>query len=206
MTWPEFAKEFGRNSPTLVVQNHTRTLNDMKSYVKHRLLDDADFQKLMLHDYSCDEIVPEIAERAQGVWLWTFLVTHDLKRAVTRKEGTQTLRMILDSFPRRLEDYFENIISRVEPHYQKNMVRIFIMVLEAAQPLPLFVFGFLDAQDKDPTYAINAKPSSIGPFGTFAAGAEDLTHAIEVARAHLNSHADDATQEESCAECVKEKG
>lgn len=187
----------------MVVQNHT--LNDMKSYVKHRLLDDADFQKLRVHDHSCDEILPEITVRAQGVWLWTFLVTHDLKRAVTRKEGTQTLRMILDSFPRRLEDYFEHIISRVEPHYQKDMVRIFMMVVEAAQPLPLFVFRFLDDQDKGPDFAINVVPSSIGPFDIFTAGAEDLTRAIEAARAHLDSPADDGTHEQSRAEYMEEE-
>lgn len=113
--WPEFAKDFGRSCPTLAVQNHT--LHDMKTYVKRCLVDDPDFQQLRLRDNSCDDIIPEIAERAQGVWLWTYLVTRDLKRAVTRCEGVQTLRTILDSFPRSLEDYFEHIISRVEPHY-----------------------------------------------------------------------------------------
>lgn len=200
--WPEFAKEFGRNFPTLVVQDHT--MDDMKTYVKQRLSDEPEFQKLRLRDNSCDEIIPEIAERAQGVWLWTFLVTHDLKRAVIRNEGTKTLRMILDSFPRRLEDYFEHIISRVEPHYQKDMVRIFMMVVEAAQPLPLFVFRFLSDQDEDPTYAINVTPKSLGPFDAFMAQ-KSWTQAIKMARAHLDSHDDGAIQDASLQERVTDE-
>lgn len=189
--WPEFAKEFGWSTPTLVVQDYT--LDDMKIYVQRRLLNDPDFQKLRYEDHSCDEIIPEIAERAQGVWLWTFLVTHDLKRAVTRREGLQTLRTILESFPRRLEDYFEHIVSRVEPHYRNDMVRIFMMVVEAAQPLPLFVFRFLQRQDKDPNYAINALSENSGPFGNVST--KSWTRAVEVARARLNSHGDKAAQD-----------
>ncbi|KAL1849363.1 hypothetical protein Daus18300_013294 [Diaporthe australafricana] len=189
--WPEFAKEVGWNTPTLVVQDYT--LNDMKTYVQRRLLNDPDFQKLRDEDHSCDDFIPEIAERAQGVWLWTFLVTHDLKRAVTRKEPLQTLRMILESFPRRLEDYFEHIVSRVDTHYRKDMVRIFMMVVEAAQPLPLFVFRFLQSQDQDPNYAINALSENLGPFGDVTT--EDWARAVETARARLNSHGDMAAQD-----------
>lgn len=199
--WPEFAKAFGRDSLTLVVQNHT--LDDMKTYVKRRLLDDPDFQNLRIHDSSCDEILPEIAKRAQGVWLWTFLVTYDLKRAVTRKEGAQTLRMILESFPRRLEDYFEHIISRVEPHFQKDMVRIFMMVVEAAQPLPLFVFRFLDDQDKDPAYAINATPESLGSWRDSTAYYFDCY--IAEARRQLHLHRVETTQDEKPEEFMSEK-
>lgn len=199
--WPEFSKEFSRNYPMLVLQNHT--LDDMQTYVERRLWDDPDFQELRLNDDSCDKILLEIAERAQGVWLWTFLVTHDLKRAVARKEGAQTLRMILDSFPQRLEDYFEHIISRVEPHYQKDMVRIFMMVAEAAQPLPLFVFRFLEDEDKDPTYAINATPERRGPFHAFAT--QGWSRAIEAVRANLDHRGDEALQKKSPKAYVAEE-
>lgn len=197
--WPEFAKDFGRSCPTLAVQNHT--LHDMKTYVKRRLVDDPDFQQLRLRDNSCDDIIPEIAERAQGVWLWTYLVTHDLKRAVTRCEGVQILRTILDSFPRSLEDYSEHIISRVERHYQKDMVRIFMMVVEAAQPLPLFLFRFLSDQDKDSNYAINTAPKSLRLYG------EPLNYykgwPLQIVQARLGFHGPKTSQmDEKLSECM----
>lgn len=157
--WPEFAEEFGEHHPTLIVQDHT--FDDMQIYAKNHLMDHQDFRKMRNSDNSYEEIVQEIAKRAQGVWLWTFLVTNDLRRAISRREGAQMLRTILDSFPPKLEEYFEHIIRRIEPHYRKEMARIFTLVLAAARPLPLYVFGLLEAQDADPYYAVKAVVASI---------------------------------------------
>lgn len=151
--WPAFEEAFEGLKYVLIVQNFT--LEDMKVYVENRLEKNINFQALEAEDPRCRLIVTKIAERAQGVWLWVYLVTRDLRRALNGKEKYEVLEKILYSFPENLEEYFDRIIKKINPIFQEDMSQIFLITLDAVQPLPMLAFTFLRSQQKDHNYAIN---------------------------------------------------
>jgi len=131
------------------------TMRDMETYVWEAVRANDKFRRLG-KSHQCRAIISQIVDDAKGVWLWVFLVTRDLVRAVNRNEGTETLRRIVERFPKELEDYFRFIIDRVEPPYREEMAQIFLITIEEVQPLPLFIFSLLGRWRQDPTYAITA--------------------------------------------------
>jgi len=138
----------------LVISSFTK--DDMRLYVKRRLETSAKFKELQSRDPACGEIVGQIADIAQGVWLWVFLVTHDLIQAVNRTEETRTLHRIVDQFPKELEEYFSFIINSVRSPYRQEMAQIFLITIDEVQPLPLYAFSLLEHLKADPEYAITA--------------------------------------------------
>ncbi|KAI1572486.1 hypothetical protein PtrEW13061_011274 [Pyrenophora tritici-repentis] len=132
------------------------TKADMMQHVQHQLYEDENFRRLESIESRCEDIKKMIAELAQGVWLWVFLVTRDLKIAVNRDEGVDTLRKIILQFPTDLEEYFERIINSIRPQYLEEMSQIFLITVDELQPLPLYAFSLLEKERQDPDYAIKA--------------------------------------------------
>ncbi|KAF7536590.1 hypothetical protein G7054_g4399 [Neopestalotiopsis clavispora] len=144
---------------SLAVQDFTK--EDMITHVRQRLRQNEMFRSLQDSEELFQEIVAKITEHAQGVWLWVSLVVRDLVRAVNGQESGSTLKRIIEEFPEDLEGYFDQIIRRIKSLYRRDSVRIFRITLEEVQPLPLFAFSLLDAEENNPRYAIDAKISPI---------------------------------------------
>lgn len=143
----------------LVISDFTK--DDMRLYVSRRLEANAKFKELQARQAACGELVSQTADIAKGVWLWVFLVTHDLVQAVNRKEEVRTLRRIVDQFPKELEKYFSFIIESVKPPFREEMAQIFLITIDEVQPLPLYAFSLLEHWRDDPDYAISADISSL---------------------------------------------
>lgn len=138
--WPAFEDAFANTDNTLAVQDFTK--EDMKLFVRDTIAVNSNLQRLASRDPSYEKIIIEIAARARGVWLWVFLVSRDLKRALDSEEEYTTLENILNGFPPDLSTYFEVILQRVGPVYRKEMARIFLLTMGAVSPLPLYAFDF----------------------------------------------------------------
>ncbi|KAJ4059318.1 hypothetical protein NW763_006751 [Fusarium oxysporum] len=136
------------------------TMDDMRLYVAQALGEHVDLQQLQI-DTSGKLLLDQITEDAKGVWLWVHLVTRDLKLAVKGKETIRKLREIVQEFPKDLEKYFKHIIDRVEPVFQKEMARTFLITVFEVQPLPLYAFYLLDVELEDEDYALKEQ---IGPL------------------------------------------
>ena len=163
--------------PRQVLDNHYRdrrfiidirkfTKPDMKTHVRQRLEMNAKFQQLQVAPESklaCNELIKQLADRAEGVWLWVNLITHDLVHAVNRDEGIAKLQEILESFPRDLNAYFRHIIDGVRDVYREEMAKLFLITVEELQPLPLYAFSLLDRENSNPSYAISAPIDPIIP-------------------------------------------
>ncbi|RBR15606.1 uncharacterized protein FIESC28_07247 [Fusarium coffeatum] len=133
------------------------TTGDMKHYVRMRFKS-KEFDKLRAQPggrEECESIMSKIAENSKGVWLWVYLVTHDLMRAVATYEKPYKLHEILDQFPKELEEYFKYIIDQVEQHYREEMAQIFLITIDEVQPLPVFLFCLLHKEKENENYAID---------------------------------------------------
>lgn len=152
--WPAFEKELSLPERMFMLQDFTR--KDMEIYVDGMLANNSTFRNLAQRDDRCHHLVTEIAERANGVWLWVFLVVRDLLRDINTGETYSTLEARLRSLPQELNQYFTRILNRINPFFRKDTARIFLIAVESASPLPSFALSFLESELMDEHYALNA--------------------------------------------------
>jgi hypothetical protein len=108
--WNHFLDAFDDSKWKLVLEDLTK--HDMLEYVHNMLADDRVFAEVAKQDPRCNCLVPQIANKAQGVWLWVYFFVRDLLRDVKGEEDYPFLQRRLDSFPDELEKYFEDILRR----------------------------------------------------------------------------------------------
>jgi hypothetical protein len=136
------------------IANYTET--GMAMHVRHHLLENPEFQQLRGSTTAGEKIVKDISKDAEGVWLWVYLVTRELERALEMFEEVEKLQKILDSVPRKLNKYFQRMIDRIDEAYKEDMAMILLIAVHELQPLPLFAFSLLDEEIRDPHYALSA--------------------------------------------------
>jgi hypothetical protein len=148
-----FDKFFVNQSRTLDIADFTK--DDIRIYVRTKLQNDENFKRLEKIDSAYTEVVNSIVNLAQGVWLWVYLVSIDIKHALNRDEKVGKLQEIVLRFPANLEAYFERMIKAVRPHFREDMAQIFLIVVDELQPLPLYALSLLDQERSDPNHAIS---------------------------------------------------
>ncbi|KAH6955665.1 hypothetical protein BKA56DRAFT_503443 [Ilyonectria sp. MPI-CAGE-AT-0026] len=145
-------------STQFMLQMQDFTKPDMQVYVRRRLRENSRFRELEeASEAGIRGLMNQVADQARGVWLWVYLVTRDLVYAANRHESFEKLQEIVNGFPKDLEAYFTQIISRVRPTFRDEMARIFLITLQEVQPLPLFAFSLLEKEVSDPEYAVRAE-------------------------------------------------
>jgi hypothetical protein len=105
---------------------------------------------------SCKKIVDTVSARANGVWLWVFLVTNDMVKEVNKNEEIDTIHEIVARFPDDLHEYFETMIMRVPKLHRPDMARILLIGVEEVQPLPLYAFALLEKEKRNVDYVLEA--------------------------------------------------
>jgi hypothetical protein len=151
-------KPLEQSVDSLTVQHFTE--EDMRTHVRAGLQMNGKFNNLPKD--GCEEIIADISQQSQGVWLWVDLVTRELVHAVNRDEGLDTLKKIVRQFPPDLEAYFEHIIKCIRPVHRVEMAQIFLITTEQRDPLPIFFFSLLNRENRSPDYAVNAPMRPLG--------------------------------------------
>lgn len=152
--WQIFKDEFDRNpDQRLYLQDLTR--KDIQAYVRSNFENDVNFQQAKEEDAGYEELVSEIVERAQGVWLWVALVTKSLLNGFTYGDSLKDLQRRLHHLPVDLEEFFQHMLDSVESVYQTQMAQTFLVALAANDDLPLILYSFLDDIRENPNFALN---------------------------------------------------
>lgn len=157
--WPEFLAEWGSSQQRLDVQNFTSV--DIERYTREVLAESDKFKKLALGDDRHLKLVQELSKRSAGVWLWVYLAVRDLLRDIRDHEPYEQLLARLNSYPQELNDYFEDIIKRIQPIHRKESAQIFLLAYEAARPMSIKMLPTL-MKWEDSTIAIktDVKPAT----------------------------------------------
>lgn len=150
--WPVFNSAF--KDDRWMMQLEDLTNDDIRNYVKEELGKDDRFKQLSGSDERCMELPNVIVGRAQGVFLWVYLVINSLKRGLGNDDNFEDLQRRLDELPVDLQKYFEHMLESIEETYWDQATRIFRVVVAAEQALPLFGFEFLDQESADPGFTI----------------------------------------------------
>lgn len=144
----EFKDAFGRPSdPQLALEDLTR--EDIRLYVRNTLEDNSRFKALKARDDRSQDLVQEIVDKAQGVFLWVVLVVRSLLTGLRNADRICDLQKRLREFPETLEKFFGHMIASVEPIYREQTAQAFTYALEAKRPLSLMTYSFLDDEDLD---------------------------------------------------------
>ncbi|KAI5456380.1 hypothetical protein BGZ63DRAFT_435209 [Mariannaea sp. PMI_226] len=153
--WNAFNDSFSQVKWQLQLEDVTK--DDIRAYVEDELKDNTRFQELAQRDSRCTQIPDTIVERARGVFLWVYLVVLSLQRGLSEEDNYLDLQQRLNQLPDDLEDYFRHILQSIEQVYWDQSARIFRVVIDAEQSLPLLGFEFFDQEMNDPAYAIHMK-------------------------------------------------
>ncbi|KAF2497244.1 hypothetical protein BU16DRAFT_581203 [Lophium mytilinum] len=145
--WNVFENAFEHLTRKLRVQDLTR--DDIRCYVRDSINQDARFAKLKVRDPRSQDLVEEIVDKADGVFLWVVLVVRSLKQGLLNADNIATLRKRLRKLPGDLDKFFRHILNQVEDVYWEGTTQAFEMALTAQEPLPLQVFSVLDEENPD---------------------------------------------------------
>ncbi|KAM0718815.1 hypothetical protein Q7P37_005887 [Cladosporium fusiforme] len=164
--WTVFADHY-QNKDDLHFVLQDLTSEDMYKYVKGMLAEDKRFRDLATREPQAIDLVAQVRDRAEGVFLWVFLVVRSLLKGLNQHDDTHELERRLAEIPSSLDAYFRKIFDSIEPCYRQEATRAF-QLAAIYMPLPLWVFLHIPQELSDPEYAVKAVITQIDASGVNA--------------------------------------
>ena len=154
--WNIFVRPFGTDiHRTLLLEDHNEY--DIQQYVKNRFQDHEQFAILQSREPRSSDLVDQIVQNAQGVFLWVRIVVNNLLRGMSNDDNLSDLQKRLQSLPTTLTAYFQHMFDNIDDFYREETSDILLMCLEGKQPLSLLAFWFYEQERVAPDYALRAK-------------------------------------------------
>ncbi|KAK3986949.1 hypothetical protein QBC44DRAFT_401370 [Cladorrhinum sp. PSN332] len=138
--WNVFEDFFGREKQQKMYIHHF-TRPDILRYARDRLHQHPRWKLLGLQTAGADSLIESIGNKAQGVFLWVFIVTRFLREGLTNDETFTDLQRILESFPSDLEPFFKQIIESVPEFSRKRTCEVLRLALSAREPLNSMIYS-----------------------------------------------------------------
>ncbi|KAH8202377.1 hypothetical protein TruAng_003450 [Truncatella angustata] len=157
--WTEFDDEFRNDAGRLKLEELTR--GDIERYVTTHFTKHPQFKVLATQNIAYSDFIQLVVDRAQGVFLWVYLVMRELLKGLTHHDSLNTLRRRLDGFPPDLEEFFKVLIKLVDPMYHKQMARYFFLAVTAKHPLPASFYSFMDDLEDNPVLTLEGNVRSM---------------------------------------------
>jgi len=138
--WPVFEDFFGKvDEMRLFI--HELTRDDMRTFARSRLSSHPHWDICCEDLGAQNEFIETIVNRAEGVFLWVYLVTRSLREGLSNDDTLADMHRRLDSLPTDLEELFKGLLSGVDKAYQETMAAYLrITLLAYERPLPLQVY------------------------------------------------------------------
>lgn len=101
------------------IQLEVLTRNNIKFSVHSKLVKDHLFSQLRAREEErCDKLLREVVDKANGVFLWVFLIVRSLLQGLTNADRIVDLQKRLRYLPADLEIYFEHMLGTLEDFYK----------------------------------------------------------------------------------------
>jgi hypothetical protein len=144
--WNCFEDAFGQD-PRHKLYLQDLTMDDIANYARDKLEELPGSTVLRRDPARYQRFISDIVHRAQGVFLWVFLVIKSLREGITNGDGISLLHERLLELPSDLEQFFERLIRSVDKVYRKRMSATFQVALQAPRPLSLIQYSFVDKEE-----------------------------------------------------------
>jgi hypothetical protein len=156
--WNEFENSFGQDScQKLFMQDLTQ--DDIRNYVHSVFRADKNYLALEVSEPSAGaELVDEIVEAAQGVFLWVILVVRSLQEGLLNGDRIVDLQTRLRHIPQDLDEFFKKILFDVDELYRPQTALFFGVTVNACDQLPLIVYWFMEHVDMEAMFKMQVSP------------------------------------------------
>ncbi|ROV99426.1 hypothetical protein VMCG_06407 [Cytospora schulzeri] len=164
--WNVFEHAFGHGNQKIYVQNLTK--DDIRRYTHTRLSEHQAWEAVSARDPEARQLVELITQRADGVFLWVFLVTKALRTGLNNHDSLTDLYRRVEAFPADLYRFFEQMLrpaSEDDGFYNRKMSTSLQIALAAKRPLNLSIYAFNEEILEDTNYAIDLPVSRLGVDG-----------------------------------------
>lgn len=132
------------------------TRHDIELYVRDELESDDDFARLKDEDVRYQHLVTKIVDKADGVFLWVYLVVRELRNGLQNDDRIFDLELRLETLPSGLVPFFNHILQSIDPVYREQTARMFSIATMAPKPLGMLTYSFLDDIEDEPAFALKA--------------------------------------------------
>lgn len=157
--WSEFTNAFGQY-PCLKLEELTRP--DIQCFVEDRLAKNMEFNLFEDRDEKeCKELVNRIVDKAEGVFLWVFLVVQTLMQKLIDGDTMMQVLDELSRIPRDLIDFFKQILEGISPADRARAGLYLKVKLASELPLSLMSLSFLEEIEDDVDFLERASPQNI---------------------------------------------
>lgn len=193
--WNVFVRAYETSAPHLFL--HDLTATDIRLYVESNIRKSLTGPAAYVLDDPSDTrlhtIVSDIVQKAQGVFLWVYLVVQSVVRGFDEGDSIDTLRERVFAFPTDLEEFFDNTLRRVESFYHHHTVQALYLAYlyaedhhEAASCSSYLDFELLSRNRtglRDPQYLWDMEPQALS--------AEDFLSLLKSTRTFLSASCKD---------------
>ncbi|EXJ53357.1 uncharacterized protein A1O5_13397 [Cladophialophora psammophila CBS 110553] len=158
--WPIFESAFG-NYPHFRLEELTR--NDINLYVNEKFAKVSEFEDLQtLYPEECSKLIHEVVNKAQGVFLWVYLVVLSLSQGMVDGDSMSALQARLTAIPGDLEAYFRKIIDGIPEQYRPLAASYFsIMTAVGQDEVSALSLSFLEESSSDFVQIHPVKPVAL---------------------------------------------
>ncbi|KAL9095131.1 MAG: hypothetical protein Q9165_002734 [Trypethelium subeluteriae] len=141
--WEVFKRRYDHDPERrLYLQDSTR--KDIELFALSELEANDNYRYEQANDPRYGDLVREITDKAQGVFLWVFLVVRSLIEGLQNGDSLEILHKRLDDLPHELEQLFARMIAGVEKVYKHKVAQTFHTALAAKEPLSIMAYSFMD--------------------------------------------------------------
>ncbi|KAF2801311.1 uncharacterized protein BDZ99DRAFT_240266 [Mytilinidion resinicola] len=158
--WNVFVDAFG-NHLLQKIYMEDLTRDDIRRYTRSRLTEHKRWNLPLFRADDKQSIIDDISDKAQGVFLWVFLVTKSLRDGLTNGDSIHDLRKRLDSLPVDLERFFKHILEAVDPIYHEKTSAFLSIAVNARQPLHFLFYSMHECEHEDEDYAVKMPVSQL---------------------------------------------
>ena len=130
--WNVFESYYGENAGRkLRLQDLTR--DDIAKFTHDKLGKGTQLCSPGEHAFAYEDLVQEIVQMADGVFLWVFLVVRSLRRGMTNLDTPRELQARLRELPPDLEQFFQHILDASEPIYRHQASKLYLILLHTTE-------------------------------------------------------------------------
>lgn len=135
--WLEFEDSFGADEKRKLYV-HDLTQSDIEKFARDQLESHPrwEFQHSELNENDKRKLIHEVGKKADGVFLWAFLVTRSLRDGLSNDDTIADMRERLENLPRDLKKLFKNMLENVDEIYHFKMAGALLVATHAFEPLP----------------------------------------------------------------------
>ncbi|KAK2603308.1 hypothetical protein N8I77_009773 [Diaporthe amygdali] len=117
--------------PQLAIHDYTQ--DDIGNFARERLESHKRWITCSVDEVGGASLIRNIRDKANGVFLWVFLVTKSLRDGLTNYDDLGVLQKRVEAMPSELEKLFKHMLDSIDDVYHEKMAQTFLLALKSEE-------------------------------------------------------------------------